>query len=303
VPADRSRGGVGWALLAYGSWGVFPIYWKQLQHVPPAEVLSHRVLWSCVLVGGVLLLRGRGGELREALATRATRRALLASTALIAVNWFLFIWAVASGRILEASLGYYVNPLVNVALGRVVLGERLSRPAQIAVALAAIGVVVMGATTGAFPWLSLVLAITFGLYGLCRKMAPVAPLVGLGVETLLTAPLAIAAIAVLGARGDAVAPGADLLTWAFLVGSGAATAIPLVAFAEAARRLRYSTLGITQYVAPTLQLACAVLIYGEPFTHAHAVAFAFIWAAVALYAGDTLRSRGAKDLAQPKLSD
>lgn len=297
-----ARGGVGLALLAYGAWGVFPVYWRQLRHVPPLEVLAHRVLWSCLLVGALLLASRRFGDATAAMRDRRSRRALLASTALIAVNWFLFIWAVASGRILEASLGYYVNPLVNVALGRVALGERLSRAAMVAVTLAAIGVVVIAAGTGAVPWVSLVFAATFGLYGLCRKVAPVGPLVGLAVETGLTAPVALVAIGVLGLRGDAVAPSADLRTWAFLVGSGAATAVPLLAFAAAARRLRYATLGIVQYVAPTLQLGCAVVLYGERFTRSHAIAFAFIWTAVALYAGDALL-RGAKEVAQRKLSD
>lgn len=300
-PPPRASGGVVLALVAYGTWGIFPIYWAQLRHVPPLEVLSHRVLWSCVLVGGLLAARGRLREAGAALRDRAGRRALLASTVLIAINWFLFIWAVGAGRILEASLGYYINPLVNVALGRLALGERLTRAAQVAVVLAAGGVVVMAAGTGAIPWVSLILAVTFGLYGLCRKLATVGPLVGLAVETGLTAPLAVIAIAILGARGVAAAPSADVATWLLLAGSGAATAVPLLAFAAAARRLRLSTLGIVQYVAPTLQLACAVLLYGEPFTRTHAIAFALIWAGVALYAGDSLR--GAKRVAQRELSD
>ena len=143
--SSGARGGVGLALVAYGTWGVFPVYWRQLRHVPALEVLAHRVLWSCLLVGAVLLVTGRLREPAAALRDRRSRRALLASTALIAVNWFLFIWAVASGRILEAGLGYYVNPLVNVALGRLALGERLSRAAVVAVGLAAIGVVVIAA--------------------------------------------------------------------------------------------------------------------------------------------------------------
>jgi chloramphenicol-sensitive protein RarD len=200
-PPSPARGGVVLALVAYGTWGVFPIYWRQLRHVPAIEVLSHRVLWSCVLVGGLLAAQGRLGEAAGALRDRASRRALLASTVLIAVNWFLFIWAVAAGRILEASLGYYINPLVNVALGRLVLGERLTRAAQVAVALATAGVLVVATGTGAIPWVSLVLAATFGLYGLCRKVAPVGPLVGLAVETGLTAPVAIVALVVLGLRG------------------------------------------------------------------------------------------------------
>ncbi len=286
------RAGVGYAVLAYGSWGFFPIFWKQLRGVGPFEVLSHRVIWSCVFVVLLLALQDKTGVVAAAVRDPRTRRVLGASTALIAVNWFLFIWAVGSGHILEASLGYYINPLVNVALGRIFLGERLTRPAQVAVALASFGVAVLAVGTGVMPWVSLVLAATFGLYGLCRKVAPVGPLVGLAVETLATAPIAIAGLAWLILDDQAVTTsGASTRTWLFFILSGPATALPLLAFAEGARRLRYTTLGIVQYLAPTLQFLCAVVLYGETFTRHHAVAFGFIWTAVAVYVADSLRRR------------
>ncbi|MEK7468131.1 MAG: EamA family transporter RarD [Planctomycetota bacterium] len=284
----RARGGVLWAVLAYGSWGVFPIYWKQLRHIPAFEVLCHRVLWSCALVGIAMAIQGQLGAIRSALADSKTRRVLLASTALIGVNWFLFIWAVTSGRILQASLGYYMNPLVNVALGRLVLGERISPAAAVAVALAAAGVAIMAAGTGAVPWVAVSLAVTFALYGLCRKTVAVGPLVGLSVETILIAPVAAIALAVLFARGQAATQHATRIEWIFLAGSGFPTAIPLLAFAEAARRLRFITVGILQYIAPTLQFLCAVAIYHEAFTRNHAVAFGCIWGAVAIYAVDSI---------------
>lgn len=285
---SRARGGVFYAALAYGSWGLFPIYWKQLKHVPAFEVLCHRVIWSWALVAVVMAIGGRFGEVRAALSQPRTRRFLIASTSLISVNWFLFIWAITSGHILQASLGYYMNPLVNVALARVALGERLSPVATVAVALAAAGVAILTAGTGVFPWVAVALAVTFGLYGLCRKVAPVNPLPGLAVETLFVTPIAAAALAILVARGQAVTAHADARTWLFFSGSGFATAVPLLAFAEAAKRLRFATLGILQYIAPTLQFLCAVAIYGEAFTRGHAIAFSCIWAAVALYAVDTI---------------
>lgn len=290
VAQPASRAGVAYAVLAYASWGFFPIFWKQLRGVGPFEVLAHRVIWSCVFVGVLLAMQSRISAVFAAFGDPRTRRVLGASTALIAVNWFLFIWAVGSGRILEASLGYYVNPLVNVALGRLFLGERLTRPATVAVGLASVGVAVLAIGTGALPWVSLVLAGTFGLYGLCRKVAPVGPLVGLSFETLATTPIAMAGLAWLIVHDQAVTTsGASTRTWIFFILSGPATALPLLAFAEGARRLKYATLGIIQYLAPTLQFLCAVVLYGEVFTRSHAIAFAFIWCAVGMYVADSLR--------------
>jgi chloramphenicol-sensitive protein RarD len=194
----------------------------------------------------------------------------------------------------QASLGYYVNPLVSVLLGRIVLGERLSRVQAFAVALAALGVVNLAVGLGEVPWISLALAGSFGLYGLVRKRAPVAPVPGLAVESLLLAPLAAGWLAYLLARGESVVPDASGADLALMLGSGAATGVPMLFFTAAARRLRLSTLGIVQFVSPTCQLGLAVLLYGEPFTATHAVTFACIWAAIALYAADgLLRSRRA----------
>lgn len=276
------------AVVAYSLWGLLPIYWKLLGAVPAIEVLTHRIVWSLGFIA-VLLFARRGwrrtlGFLRD----RETRGAMLLSTALIATNWFIFIWAVSADRVTEASLGYYINPLLNVALARVFLGERL-RPLQgVAVALAAIGVVTLTVMRGELPWVSVVLAVSFALYGLVRKRTPVGAVEGLAIETGLVTPLAIGYLLLLSPPlGHLVT--ADPVTVGLLVGAGVITAVPLLAFAGAARRLRYTTLGMIQYLAPTLQLGCAVLLYGEAFTEAHAITFGLIWIAVLLYVIDMLR--------------
>jgi chloramphenicol-sensitive protein RarD len=282
-----SARGVLEAAGAYLMWGIFPVYWKQLRAVPAGDLLAHRVVWSFLFVAALLTATRSWAPVLRASRDPRARRAMAASTVLISANWGLFIWAVNSGHILAASLGYYMNPLLNVLLGRMVLGERL-RPAQLAaVALAAAGVLNLAVSLHALPWISLTLAATFALYGLVRKTAPVDSLTGLSIETALLAGPALAFLLV--QQQGALLPSLEGWRQALLLGSGAATAIPLLLFADAARRLRYSTLGLVQYVAPTCQLLVAVLIYGEPFTRAHAVTFACIWTAVGLYAWDALR--------------
>ena len=288
-PAATRASGFAYALAAYLAWGLFPIYWKQLTGVPPLQLIAHRVVWSFVLMLGLLTVFKRWPEVRRALSQRRTLAALLLSTALISSNWFLFIWAVNTGHVLEASLGYYINPLLNVVLARIVLGERL-RPLQlVAVGLAAVGVVYLTVGMGVLPWVSLVLALTFGVYGLVRKVAPVEPLTGLAVETGFATPVAVLyLLAVPLSHGGPVLAG-TMRESLLLMGSGVVTALPLLWFALGAKRLRYSTLGIIQYLAPTCQLGLAVLVYGEPFTSRHAVTFVLIWTAVLMYAADTVR--------------
>jgi chloramphenicol-sensitive protein RarD len=285
--------GAAYALAAYGIWGVAPIYWKALGALPAPEILGHRVVWSCALA--LLLVLGTGGwrELHSIL--RAPRRALpiALSAALIGCNWLTFIWAVLHGQIVATSLGYYVTPLVNVALGIAVLGERL-RPWQIvAVALAALGVARMGVAVGGLPWVALVLAFSFAFYGLVRKLAPVAPVVGFGLETLLLAPVAVAYLAWSGASGRAAFPAAQPALQLLVVAAGAFTAAPLLCFNSAAKRLRLATLGFFQYLAPSITLLLAVALYDEPFTRDHAASFGCVWAALALYSFDALRAAGA----------
>ncbi len=284
-PDERARG-LGYALAAYLAWGMLPLYFKALRAVPAVEVLAHRVVWSLVLLSA--LLAARGGKAAFRAAFRRDRLPILAvTTCLIATNWLVYIWAVQTGRVLEASLGYFVNPLVNVLLGVLFLGETLSRGQRIAVALAAAGVGVLVVRAGTFPWLSLVLALSFGLYGLLRKRAGLDAVGGLLAETALLAPPALVLLGVRAASGAGAFGGATG-TSLLLAAAGPITALPLVWFTLAVHRLRLSTVGLVQYLAPTCQFLLAVLLYREPFGAAHAAAFAFIWASLALYSWDAL---------------
>lgn len=298
-PAATRASGFAYALAAYLAWGLFPIYWKQLTRVSPLELLAHRVVWSFVLMLGLLTVFKRWPEARRALSQRKTLATLLLSTALVSSNWFLFIWAVNTGHVVEASLGYYINPLLNVVLARIVLGERL-RPLQlVAVGLAAVGVLYLTVGMGMLPWVSLVLALTFGFYGLVRKVAPVEPLTGLAVETGFAAPVGVLYLLAVPLAQEGRWLAGTMRESLLLLGSGLATALPLLWFAMAAKRLRYSTLGIIQYLAPTCQLGLAVLAYGEPFTSRHAVTFILIWTAVLLYAADSVRGSRTPHAAVP----
>lgn len=285
-PRD-SASGAAYALAAYGIWGITPLYWKALERVPAAELLDYRVLWSCASALVLLAATRRFGLLREVLATRRTALAMLVSGLLIAANWLTFIHAVEIGRVLSTSLGYYINPLVSVLLGLVLLGERLSRAQALAVALAGLGVAWMALRLGELPWISCVLAGSFALYGLVRKLAAAPPLVGFALEMLFLAPLAAGHLAVLGSRGELARAGLGL--HALVACAGPITAAPLLCFASAAKRLPLSSLGFFQYVAPSLAFALAVGLFGEHFTRAHAVTFGCVWLALALYSTDLLR--------------
>ncbi|HOX25288.1 MAG TPA: EamA family transporter RarD [Candidatus Krumholzibacteria bacterium] len=291
MPADRSSThGVWYGLAAYVWWGLCPIYFKAVAHVPPGEILAHRIVWSLVLL---VLLLGRRGDLATAWRTvrdRRTLAVLAATTVLVAGNWFAFIYAIANDRLLEASLGYFVNPLVNVLLGLVCLRERLRRLQWASLALAAAGVAVMSLRLGGLPAISLFLAFSFGFYGLLRKVTPVGGVVGLAVETALLAPAALAAFWLWHGRGALVFGHLDRRTDLLLAASGLVTALPLVWFANSARRLRYATLGFLQYASPTGQFLLAVLVYGEPFSETQLASFALIWCALGLFSVDALRA-------------
>lgn len=276
-------GGVLYALGCYAIWGVLPVYWKWLSALPAPSILAHRIVWSLVFSALLLSATRRWRELAAVLTGRATLVPLLASALLIGGNWLVFIWAVNHNRVIETSLGYYLTPLVNVALGRAFLGERLDRLQLGAVTLAGTGVAQQAMGLDAVPWIALFLATSFALYGLLRKVAPVSPLPGLAVETLLLAPAAAAYLGWLALRGDGAFPADAPGVSALLVASGAVTATPLLLFAAAARRLPLSTLGFFQYIGPTLTLVVAVAVFGEPFTRRHVLTFGFTWAALLLF--------------------
>jgi chloramphenicol-sensitive protein RarD len=287
APADHkhSREGVIYGVLSYSLWGLIPLYFKWVADVAPSEVLAQRVFWSFVLLGVIVTLLARWGDLLRAARSRQVMLALSASTLLLALNWFTYIYAVSTNQVVEASLGYFLNPLVNVVIGVALLGERL-RPWQMgSVMLAGVGVAILGA-----PPIAVILAVSFAFYALLRKTVAVDGLLGLFVETILLAPLALGYIVYLEAIGRSAFVASDPATCGKLMASSVVTAVPLSLFAAAARRLRFSTLGFLQYLAPTLQFLLAVLVFGELLTPVKWAAMSCIWAAVGIYALDTLRS-------------
>lgn len=271
--------GILFALGAYLSWGLFPLYFHQLATVPSTQIVAHRTLWSLVVVMLVLVATRRLGWLREV--TAATWRRFAVSALLIAVNWLVYVWAVGNGHVIDASLGYFINPLVNVALGFALLHER-PRPGQwLAVGLAAFGVLWLTVTAGRLPWVALVLALSFGFYGLMRKTAALGALEGLTLETLILAPIAGIALAFWTLNGSSAAR--TPVDWAWLAGTGPVTAGSLLLFAAAARRIPLATLGLIQYLSPSLQFLLGIYLFREPMDSQRLVAFGFIWSALAVY--------------------
>jgi chloramphenicol-sensitive protein RarD len=296
----RFRTGLLLGVGAYLSWGLMPLYFRLIGQVPASEIVAHRVVWSLLFLALLIAVLRRWASVRAALASRTSLLILAATSLLIGINWLLFTWAVTHSHVLAASLGYYLNPLVNILLGVMLLKERLS-PAQIvATGLAATGVLVLaiGAGAGTGLWISLALAASFALYGFLRKVAPAGALEGLTVETALLAPVAIGWIAIVQANDSAGFTAHGPLI-AFLVAlGGVITAIPLLLFTGAARRLPYSTLGFLQYIAPTLQFLIGVF-YGERLTLPHIICFAAIWTALALVAADGWRTARRARVAEP----
>lgn len=272
------------AIGAYGLWGLLPIFFRLLHHVGPLEIVAQRVVWSLLLI--LLLLASRRGltALFETLRDPRLVLPLSASALLIAANWLIYVWAVNGGHVLAASLGYFLNPLINIALGVLLLKEKLRRGQAFAIGVAAAGVAIMAASALTTLWISFGLAFSFAFYGLVRKLTPVAPMNGLGVETVLLAPLALGFLIFQG--GTAL--GDDIPTTVLLVLSGAVTMVPLVLFATAAQRLPMAILGLTQYLAPTLQFLCGILLFGERLTQGQMASFALIWLGLILFATDSL---------------
>jgi chloramphenicol-sensitive protein RarD len=290
---QRESLGFWYGMGAYASWGVFPLYWKLVAKVPVLQVISHRIVWSAVLLIAYVAARGQFGELRASVARPGVLRAYAFAALLIAINWGVFIWAVGVGRVVEVSLGYFINPLLSVLLAVFVLGETL-RPAQWAsVAIAATGVLYITVAHGQIPWISLVLATSFALYGLAKKRAPLGSVHGLTLETgLLTVPAA-AFLLWSEIQGDAALFHGPATTDALLLGAGAVTIAPLLMFASAAQRIPLLWIGLLQYIAPTLQLGIGVLVFGEPFDDDRIVGFALVWAALVLFAVEGVLSHRA----------
>lgn len=275
--------GIVFAALAYCCWGLFPLYFHMLGGIAALEVVMHRTVWSLVFLLGVLLVRRQWAWLPALLKQPRILAVFSLSALLLSANWLMYVWAVQNGHVLDASLGYFILPLVNVAMGYVLLHER-PRPWQWgAVALASAGVLWLTFQAGHVPWIALVLALSFGFYGLLRKVSSVGALEGLVLETMILAPLAVAALAWWGAHGQGELMKGDLRRVGLLLLAGPLTAIPLLLFAVGARRVSLSTMGILQYISPSLQFALAVWVFNEAFERARLVGFALIWGALLIY--------------------
>lgn len=283
---QERRRGLAAALGAFFIWGLLPFYLKQLHDTPAVQIMAHRVVWACLFVFGYLAFKGEIGKVRAALADRSARRWLAASATLMSVNWLIYVWAVTSGHVIESSLGYFINPLVSVLMGVFLLKESLNRTQWIAVGIAALGVLWLTVQVGHPPWISLALALTFGSYGLIRKKVAVDSVAGLGVETLLIAPFMLAWLLWCTQAGTLSFGAHDRLLDGLLIASGAVTAVPLVLFAYGVRRVPLSTIGLLQYLGPTLQLLTGIFVFHEPFTETRAIGFGLIWAALAVHAAE-----------------
>lgn len=280
------------AVLAFGLWGVLPIYWKQLGHLGSDVGLAQRVVWTMAAVLPLLVLRGESGSFMKSLRDMAVLKAHASSAFLLAINWGVFVWAAQHGRILDCSLGYFLNPLLNVLIGSRLLGERLSRLQKLSIACAASGVLTQLVLVGRFPWIGLLLAVSFALYGLARRRSPLGSLPGLGVETVIGVP--IAALYLIGCQQGGIAIWGDssLRDLLLIAGLGIITTIPLLGFAHGARQLPFALLGVLQFLAPTGQFLVGVFVYHETITAASLVSFGLIWTGVALFCGNLyLRGR------------
>ncbi|MDP4162020.1 MAG: EamA family transporter RarD [Bacillota bacterium] len=279
--------GATYAGFSYFLWGLLPIYWKLLNHVNAEEILANRVFWSFAFMSVVLFATKKGGILLQTLKGFATNKkqmfALIVASLLISVNWFIYIWAVNSNQMIEASLGYYINPLVSVLLGMLVLKEKLSPFQYVSFFLAVIGVLIISISYGRFPWIAVVLALSFGLYGLAKKLINVESAVGLTLETMVVTPIAAIYLVYLFSKGTNSFLSAPWETDALLIGAGAATAVPLLYFAKGAQKIPLSMLGFLQYIAPTLTLILGIFVYGEQFSMLQLIAFIFIWSALTVY--------------------
>ncbi len=286
--ANEQKIGVFYGLAAYLLWGFFPLYFKQVASVPASEVLAHRILWSAVFLLSLVCLRRQRRQLAALCRQPRLLIQLTATTLLIAVNWLVFIYAVAAGHVLQSSLGYFINPLVSALLGFSFLGERLNRVQSCSLLLATLGVAYLTLIQGKPPWIALTLAFSFGLYGLLRKRAGVGPTLGLTLETLLLAPIALVYLLILAHKGTLnFAAGTRLDLWLPL--SGVVTAVPLIWFNAAAKRLRLVTIGFLQYITPSLHFLLAIFLFNEPFDNSRLIGFILVWSGLLLYSFNALQ--------------
>ena len=279
---DTPRG-FAFALTAYLLWGFLPIYMKAVSHIPALEVVAHRVVWSVPIAAVVLILLGRTQDIRAAFKSPRTLGMAFITAALITVNWSIYVWSIAAGRAVETALGYYINPLFSVLLGAILLKESLDGRQKTAIALAAVAVGLLALESGGLPWVSVGLALSWGFYAFCKKSLPVGPNQGFFLEVLMLTPPALAYIAYTELNGTGHFGDTGSTDMLLLMGCGVVTAVPLIFYANGAKRLRLSTIGILQYIAPTMIFLCAVLVFDEPFGRARMIAFPLIWGALVIY--------------------
>jgi len=298
---DSQHSGTWFAILAFGLWGILPVYWKLLAKVSPHEIVAHRVLWAWVFTGLVLVLRRRGRSLKTTLRDRPRMKRILLSGLLLAANWLIFITAVNSGQVLQASLGYYINPLVSVVLGLVLLREKTNRTQRIAIVMAAVAVLLVTLHHGRFPWIALALALTFGFYGLVKKTGGVDPVIGLHLETLLVTPLALCHLMFIQLSGNSAISTAPTVITPLLLSTGVVTAVPLLLFARAAQSIPLSRVGFIQYLTPTCFFLLGRFVYREPVSTVQWISFVLIWLALTLYSWSPRRRN--RDASQPARED
>lgn len=285
------RRGIIYAVIAYLAWGLLPLYWNLFQTMGSLEILAHRIVWSFVFVSLVLFVTKRWSQMKSSLPDARSKAAMAACSLLITANWLIFIWAVTHEKVMETSLGYYMNPLISIFFGVLFLKEKLSKGQWTALALAAVGVLIVTCQYGAFPWVALSLALTFALYGLAKKLLQVDGMIGVAWETLLVTPLALLYLMMLQADGSETAWAMAGWKIVLLTLAGAATALPLLWFAEATKHLPLSTIGFIQYLSPTMSLISAVFLFGEPFTGTHLISFSFIWTALVVFTISSMRKK------------
>lgn len=296
TPDDKAaRRGFLFALSAYLMWGFLPFYMKAVAHIPAIEVVAHRVIWSLPIAGALLIWLGRTDDIKRAVRTPRTLMMGGLTAALITVNWCVYVWAISVERTLETALGYYINPLFSVFLGAVVLGEKLSRTQIVAIALAVVAVLVLTWENGGLPWVSIVLAMSWGFYALFKKTLPIGPAQGFFLEVLILSVPALAYVGWLQATGQGHFGDQSATDLWLLVASGLVTAIPLILYANGAKLLRLSTIGIMQYIAPTIIFIVAVFVFREPFSFERAIAFGLIWIALIIYSWSMLIRKGASN--------
>lgn len=275
--------GIGYGLLACISWGLLPLYWKLLDKIPSDQILAHRIFWSFIFVLGIITFTSRWNDLKSILSNRKNVILIFFSSMVISINWFTYIWAVNSNHVVEASMGYFINPLLVILLGVIVLKEKLNILQYLALVLACIGVIVIAVQYGKIPWIALTLAVSFSIYGLIKKTFIIDSILALALETIILTPLALAFLIFKQMKGIGVFGVIPFSTLIILMLSGVATATPLLWFAKGAKRVKMSTMGFLQYISPTLSLILGIFVFKEPFTKTHFISFSFIWIALIVY--------------------